>query len=288
VENVYFGSPAGINGAEGYATVHLLPIWRRERGTVTANDRDKFGTYWRDTMSSWDYADQQYYQSSWGRFTSPDPYKASASTTTPHSWNRYVYAENDPVNFNDQSRLATCDVVSIVDDQSGVRAELYCRSEGGTVSYQDWIDVPGAPRVRNGKDTRAIEKSSFEVGDVIWFPGHVGIVTGVDASGSVTSFVGSQSSTGPAEVQVANDRYWRGRLGSAKAYKPCVPGPKEPTAKIHVIKPPVEAPKRNLLAPWWINIFLIFTTPMPFISVPVESVTSSTMHEIVTSIIRYQ
>ena len=69
--------------------------------------------------------------------------------------------------------------------------------------------------------------SSFRVGDIIWFPGHVGIVKSVDASGKVTSFIGSQTSTGPAVVDLSDPKktYWQGRMSSAKAYKPCVPAP---------------------------------------------------------------
>ncbi|MCC6588212.1 MAG: hypothetical protein IT168_16085, partial [Bryobacterales bacterium] len=53
-----------------------------------------------------DYADQRYYNSFWGRFTTPDPYKASAGAEGPQSWNRYSYVEGDPVNSNDPSGLA--------------------------------------------------------------------------------------------------------------------------------------------------------------------------------------
>ena len=44
----------------------------------------------------------------WGRFTSPDPYKASAGAGDPGSWNRYAYVQNDPVNNGDPSGLASC------------------------------------------------------------------------------------------------------------------------------------------------------------------------------------
>ena len=38
-------------------------------------------------------------------FISPDPYVGSAGLKDPGSWNRYAYAANDPVNFNDSSGL---------------------------------------------------------------------------------------------------------------------------------------------------------------------------------------
>ena len=42
--------------------------------TSTANDREKFGTYTRDSYTGLDYADQRYYASTYGRFNTPDPY----------------------------------------------------------------------------------------------------------------------------------------------------------------------------------------------------------------------
>jgi len=76
-----------------------------ERPGATAQERDKFGTYYRDATGL-DYADQRYYQSQWGRFMSADPYVASAGVEGPRSWNRYSYVEGDPVNAADPSGLA--------------------------------------------------------------------------------------------------------------------------------------------------------------------------------------
>ncbi|MEO8131259.1 MAG: RHS repeat-associated core domain-containing protein [Bryobacteraceae bacterium] len=73
--------------------------------TVTANEKDKFGTYFRDTASNLDYADQRYYSSVIGRFMSPDPYAASGGAGDPGSWNRYIYTRGDPVNRTDRSGL---------------------------------------------------------------------------------------------------------------------------------------------------------------------------------------
>jgi len=50
--------------------------------------------------------DQRYYASVYGRFTSPDPYHASAGPGDPGSWNRYAYVQGDPVNFRDRKGLA--------------------------------------------------------------------------------------------------------------------------------------------------------------------------------------
>jgi len=72
---------------------------------ATGNDKDKFGTYFRDSASGLDYADQRYYSSILGRFMTPDPYVASGGAASPKSWNRYGYVEGDPVNHRDPRGL---------------------------------------------------------------------------------------------------------------------------------------------------------------------------------------
>jgi len=76
--------------------------------TVTANDREKYATYTRDSLTGLDYAMNRYYSSQWGRFLSPDPYSGSVKRGNPQSWNRYAYAKNDPVNRSDPSGLDDC------------------------------------------------------------------------------------------------------------------------------------------------------------------------------------
>jgi len=65
------------------------------------NDQVKFATYTRDSATGLDYADQRYYANQFGRFMTPDPYKAgrgSGVAEDPQSWNRYSYTRNDPIN----------------------------------------------------------------------------------------------------------------------------------------------------------------------------------------------
>jgi RHS repeat-associated protein len=77
--------------------------------TSTSNDREKFGTYTRDSYTGFDYADQRFYASTYGRFNTPDPYMAAAKGAndpkTPGSWNRYAYVQGDPINANDPRGL---------------------------------------------------------------------------------------------------------------------------------------------------------------------------------------
>jgi RHS repeat-associated protein len=70
--------------------------------TASTNDTEKYATYTRDSLTGLDYAMNRYYSNQWGRFLSPDPYKANTGgpgdSANPQSWNRYSYAANDPVN----------------------------------------------------------------------------------------------------------------------------------------------------------------------------------------------
>jgi RHS repeat-associated protein len=73
--------------------------------SLTANDREKYATYTRDSATGLDYAMNRYYASQWGRFLSPDPYAGSVSLRNPQSWNRYGYVGGDPANHTDPSGL---------------------------------------------------------------------------------------------------------------------------------------------------------------------------------------
>jgi len=76
-----------------------------EERTSTVDGRDKFATYFRDTVGL-DYAEQRYYNSSLGRFWSVDPGGIrTAHPGNPTSWNRYAYVNGDPVNFQDPHGL---------------------------------------------------------------------------------------------------------------------------------------------------------------------------------------
>jgi RHS repeat-associated protein len=79
-----------------------------EERTSTVDGRDKFATYFRDTVGQ-DYAEQRYYNSTMGRFWSPDPGGIkTAVPSRPSSWNRYAYVEGDPINATDRHGLFMC------------------------------------------------------------------------------------------------------------------------------------------------------------------------------------
>jgi RHS repeat-associated protein len=74
-----------------------------EERTSTADGRDKFGTYMRDSVTQ-DYADQRYYGVGTGRFNVPDP-STGVNPRNPATWNKYAYVAGDPINFYDPSGL---------------------------------------------------------------------------------------------------------------------------------------------------------------------------------------
>ena len=60
-----------------------------------------FATYFHEETTGLNYADQRFYNATYGRFMSADPYEPSAGPEDPDSWNRYSYVGNDPINLID-------------------------------------------------------------------------------------------------------------------------------------------------------------------------------------------
>ena len=112
-QNVYFGKKLITAGGVNVVTDRLGSVRANGQGessayypygeerTSTVDGREKFGTYFRDTIGQ-DYADQRYYGSGTGSFFTPDPGGIkTADPTDPGSWNRYAYVGGDPLNYRD-------------------------------------------------------------------------------------------------------------------------------------------------------------------------------------------
>jgi RHS repeat-associated protein len=85
-----------------------LPALARNRQAKPPDGTEKFATYFRDWTAQ-DYADQRYYNQA-GRFFTSDPAGLSAvKLQNPSSWNHYLYALGDPINFNDPVAHEACD-----------------------------------------------------------------------------------------------------------------------------------------------------------------------------------
>jgi RHS repeat-associated protein len=83
--------------------------WGETKGTSNPQDTWNFATYWQDSWTGLDYANNRYYSNAYGRFMTPDPYTNSGRLTDPQSWNRYAYTRGDPVNRADPGGLQDCD-----------------------------------------------------------------------------------------------------------------------------------------------------------------------------------
>jgi RHS repeat-associated protein len=59
----------------------------------------------RDAETGLDNFGVRYFSGPEGRFTSPDPLLLSAKLEDPQTWNRYVYARNNPLRYTDPSGL---------------------------------------------------------------------------------------------------------------------------------------------------------------------------------------
>jgi RHS repeat-associated protein len=67
--------------------------------------RQKYTGYEKDSETKLDFAQNRYYATKHGRFTSVDPVMASASIFDPQSFNRFVYVKNNPLNLTDSLGL---------------------------------------------------------------------------------------------------------------------------------------------------------------------------------------
>jgi RHS repeat-associated protein len=117
----YFGGKM-IKNAGGYINQDRLGSigkffpYGQERPSATSNGKEKFATYFRDSETGLDYADNRYHSSGDGRFLTPDPFGGSAKLADPGSLNRYAYVGGDPVNNNDPSGLCSINGVQLGQD----------------------------------------------------------------------------------------------------------------------------------------------------------------------------
>jgi RHS repeat-associated protein len=95
-------------GCRGVCRVGKYFPYGQERPSATTDGKEKFATYFRDSETGLDYADQRYHQPGMGRFMTPDSYGGSASQKDPRSWNKYAYTEGDPINFIDPRGALQC------------------------------------------------------------------------------------------------------------------------------------------------------------------------------------
>jgi RHS repeat-associated protein len=109
--DIYFGSRR-VSTMDRLGSVGKFYPYGEAKGGTNPADTWSFATYWRDSATNLDYADQRYYSNQGGRFMTPDPYKGSSGgpgdPNSPQSWNPYAYTSGDPVNRLDPYGLYDC------------------------------------------------------------------------------------------------------------------------------------------------------------------------------------
>jgi RHS repeat-associated protein len=90
-------------GSNRNGAVRYYP-WGEARGT-NPQDTWNYATYWQDSATGLDYANNRYYSNAYGRFMTVDP--KGGHLSNPQSLNRYAYVLGDPVNRNDPRGLCS-------------------------------------------------------------------------------------------------------------------------------------------------------------------------------------
>jgi RHS repeat-associated protein len=137
--------------------------------TATTNDREKYATYTRDSVSGLDYAANRYYWSQWGRFLSPDP-EASYEEFLAGGGLKLVVqyqkrSRGDSVSYEGSPVVLTFDTVTIAGDA----ATLNPATMVATVEHASRLDldgkvsqsiIPKSPRVELDINRRTIRIDS--------------------------------------------------------------------------------------------------------------------------------
>jgi RHS repeat-associated protein len=119
----YFGGKL-VKNANGYVHTDRLGSvgkyfpYGQERPSATANGTEKFATYFRDSDTGLDYADQRYHAPGQGRFLTPDPTMDNVEYSNPGSWNPYAYANGDPINMVDPDGTTACGDLTLASDRT--------------------------------------------------------------------------------------------------------------------------------------------------------------------------
>ncbi len=145
---VVVDAQGSVRANESGQTFEFYP-YGEEMGTGTTNSREKFATYTRES-NGLDYANQRYYSSTYGAFTSADPLHETATTpadpSNPGSWNRFAYTAADPINLIDPLGTSNCAVDSFDDSGDSDDGDVNLGSHCGS-GFQPTGNIPnGATR----------------------------------------------------------------------------------------------------------------------------------------------
>jgi RHS repeat-associated protein len=136
--DAYFGGRR-VQKEDRLSSVGTYYPYGEEKGSSNpANDNWKFGTYWRDSLTALDYADQRYYSNGSGKFLTPDPSMQNVDYNDPISWNAYSYTNGDPINFNDPTGLVACGDLINQSNGRSVRTIMTTYNDLGYLAQTVW------------------------------------------------------------------------------------------------------------------------------------------------------
>gem|GEM_PF-1222990 len=138
----------------------------------------------RDIESGLDQMDFRSYENLFGRFLSPDPLLASAKIEDPQSWNRYLYARNNPLRYVDTLGLFPSPAFKdLNDEQKRILENSKVKIEGKELSGETLWDALG--KQKNGE---ALQNAFINVTDRLGSITFADGKTALSAVSSISSF----------------------------------------------------------------------------------------------------
>jgi RHS repeat-associated protein len=123
-------------------TFFSLPWGDGQSSTGTDGDTNHYAALDHYSESDTDHAQFRQYSNTQGRWLSPDPYSGSYDAGNPQSFNRYVYAMNNPLSNIDPSGLECVwdDGSYDAADDPNTGSSDKCGAAGGTWEAPDWFE----------------------------------------------------------------------------------------------------------------------------------------------------
>jgi RHS repeat-associated protein len=126
-----------------------LPFGDGQAATGSDLDANHFATLDHDNETDTDHAQFRQFANAQGRWMRPDPYSGSYDASNPQSFNRYVYASNNPLAMIDPSGL---DDVDCVDNNSCPTDEDGTAGGGGDICGNNYYPGPSCTVTVSGTD----------------------------------------------------------------------------------------------------------------------------------------
>jgi RHS repeat-associated protein len=161
------------------------------------NPRQRYAGMERDEATGMSHTLWREFDSLSARWTAPDPYGGSMEVTTPQSFNRYTYVNNDPVNKVDPAGLMLSDIGVVQTDNPAVAMRLERALVTVLRRYMDGQTGRAQQQQRNAAFARSQSANSRFAN---YFSGEAG---GADAASSGSS--GSDSSSSQGQADTASD-----------------------------------------------------------------------------------